>query len=130
MSYDIRSKLIVSQNLLVQASITGLVRTTFLSRRSLLPKSHTTEQNYLNPIALERIGWRYYVVIDVVIAVALVNVYFTYPETSRITLEEVGIIFDGKHALNSDDLGKIEKGIKDDVGTEHREVANSHAGTL
>lgn len=39
MSYDIRSKLICTQNLLVQATITGF--------------------NYLNPVALENITWKY-----------------------------------------------------------------------
>ena len=39
MSYDIRSKLICTQNLLVQATITGF--------------------NYLNPVALENISWKY-----------------------------------------------------------------------
>lgn len=38
MSYDIRSKLICTQNLLVQATITGF--------------------NYLNPVALENIEWK------------------------------------------------------------------------
>jgi hypothetical protein len=38
MSYDIRSKLICTQNLLVQATITGF--------------------NYLNPVALENISWK------------------------------------------------------------------------
>lgn len=38
MSYDIRAKLICTQNLLVQATITGF--------------------NYLNPVALENIGWK------------------------------------------------------------------------
>lgn len=39
MSYDIRSKLICTQNLLVQATITGF--------------------NYLNPVALENISWKF-----------------------------------------------------------------------
>jgi hypothetical protein len=39
MSYDIRSKLICTQNLLVQATITGF--------------------NYLNPVALQNITWKY-----------------------------------------------------------------------
>ncbi|KAK3661081.1 hypothetical protein LTR10_001720 [Elasticomyces elasticus] len=81
MSYDVRSKLIVSQNFLVQASITGF--------------------NYLNPVALEKIKWKYYVVIDIIIVLAFVIVYFTYPETSKITLEEVSTIFDGKQAVKN-----------------------------
>ena len=76
MSYDIRPKLICTQNLLVQATINRF--------------------NYLNPAALKNIGWKYYIAIDVIIALEIVMVYFTYPETSKITLEEVSIIFDGK----------------------------------
>lgn len=66
-------------------------------------------------------------------------VYFTYPEvrttcsrmaegglltlflqTSKITLEEVSIIFDGKHAVEND-LGEAGQ-TKDDTRVEHREV--------
>ncbi|EMC95461.1 hypothetical protein BAUCODRAFT_542108 [Baudoinia panamericana UAMH 10762] len=110
MSYDVRSKLIVSQNFLVQASITGF--------------------NYLNPVALQNIGWKYYVVIDVIIVVAWVVVYFTYPETSKITLEEVSTIFDGeraKHAiLDEDIMQEATKYSADDKATviERREVAS------
>ncbi len=88
MSYDIRPKLICTQNLLVQATITGF--------------------NYLNPVALSNIGWKYYVIIDVIIALEIAMVYFTYPETSRITLEEVNIIFDGKKAVRNDLFEKSE----------------------
>lgn len=88
MSYDIRPKLICTQNLLVQATITGF--------------------NYLNPVALKNIGWKYYVIIDVIIILEIVMVYFTYPETSKITLEEVSVIFDGKQAVRNDLLEKQE----------------------
>lgn len=57
MSYDIRPKLICTQNLLVQATITGF--------------------NYLNPVALQAITWKYYVVICVIIALQIIIVYFT-----------------------------------------------------
>jgi len=99
MSYDIRPKLICTQNLLVQAAITGF--------------------NYLNPVALENIGWKYYVIIDVIILLEILVVYFTYPETSRITLEEVSIIFDGKRAVQNDLLAKQEL----DTGEEHAQAA-------
>ncbi|KAF2095824.1 hexose transporter [Rhizodiscina lignyota] len=116
MSFDIRSKLICTQNFLVQATITGF--------------------NYLNPVALKNIGWKYYVVIDIIIVLEILMVYFTYPETSKITLEEVSIIFDGKKAVKNQLLekqeidvgeehaqGKTEKNEKDlDLGISHREV--------
>jgi hypothetical protein len=62
MSYDIRPKLICTQNLLVQATITGF--------------------NYLNPVALEQITWKYYIVICCIILLEIVLVYFTYPEST------------------------------------------------
>lgn len=99
MSYDVRPKLICTQNLLVQATITGF--------------------NYLNPVALKNIGWKYYIVFDCIIALQLACVYFTYPETSKITLEEVSVIFDGKRAVRNDLLEKQDL----DVGEEHVETA-------
>jgi sugar porter (SP) family MFS transporter len=88
MSYDVRPKLICAQNLLVQATITGF--------------------NYLNPVALANVGWKYYVAICCIILAELVVVFFTYPETSRITLEEVNIIFDGQTAVRNDLTEKSE----------------------
>lgn len=98
MSYDIRPKLICTQNLLVQAMITGL--------------------NYANPVALKNLGWKYYIIIDVIIAVNIAVVYFTYPETSRITLEEVAVIFDGPRAVSTDVAIKSgeEEGAVDEEG--------------
>jgi hypothetical protein len=109
MSYDIRSKLIVTQNFLVQGSITGW--------------------NYLNPVALKAIGWKYYIVVDAMIALAIVIVYFTFPETSKITLEEVSLIFDGQDAIHNvlleEDIVKdaVKAGTSDKpVVVERREV--------
>lgn len=98
MSYDVRPKLICTQNLLVQATITGF--------------------NYLNPVALKDIGWRYYLVVNIIIVLVIALVYFTYPETSKITLEEVGVIFDGKRAVPNDILAKqdLNVGEEDAVG--------------
>lgn len=36
---------------------------------------------FVNPIALEKIGWKYYIVYCVWLTVALLTVYFTFPET-------------------------------------------------
>ena len=48
--------------------------------------------------------------IDIVIAFAILVVYLTYPETKRITLEEVSIIFDGKDAVSNSILEKQQDG--------------------
>lgn len=107
MSYDIRPKLICTQNLLTQATITGF--------------------NYLNPVALEQITWKYYIVICILILLELVIVYFTYPETSKVTLEEVSIIFDGKHAVHNaltdkQDGDETVDEVKDGVAERHEVV--------
>lgn len=51
---------------------------------------------FVNPIALEAIGWKYYFVFLVVCAVQIVNIYFTFPEVKGRTLEEIAEVFDGQ----------------------------------
>ena len=54
--------------------------------------------NYVNPVALEAIRWKYYIVYDCWLLVELATVYFFYPETKGPTLEEMAKIFDGDSA--------------------------------
>ncbi|EXJ90827.1 hypothetical protein A1O1_03932 [Capronia coronata CBS 617.96] len=50
---------------------------------------------FVNPIAMEDIGWKYYIVFDVMILLFGLTAYFFYPETGGRTLEQVAEIFDG-----------------------------------
>jgi len=43
--------------------------------------TYNTRFNYLNPVALKNIGWKYYIVCDVIIVLNIATVYWTYPET-------------------------------------------------
>lgn len=54
---------------------------------------------FVNPIALDAIGWKYYVVFAVILASITIVVYYFYPETKGHTLEEMATIFDGADAL-------------------------------
>lgn len=45
--------------------------------------------NYVNPIGLARIGWKYYISYCCLLCVEIVFVYFLFPETSGKTLEEL-----------------------------------------
>ncbi|KAJ4174135.1 hypothetical protein NW754_004550 [Fusarium falciforme] len=56
--------------------------------------------SYLNPVALENIQWRYYIVQCVFNALVLAIVYFTFVETRGLTLEEVAVIFDGSEGFD------------------------------
>ncbi|OBA19187.1 MFS general substrate transporter [Metschnikowia bicuspidata var. bicuspidata NRRL YB-4993] len=48
---------------------------------------------YVNPIAMDAIEWKYYIVYCCILFVELVVVFFTFPETSGYTLEEVAQVF-------------------------------------
>ena len=53
---------------------------------------------FVNPIALDAIGWKYYFVfVTVLVAYGLVAFFF-YPETRGHSLEEMAFIFDGDKA--------------------------------
>jgi hypothetical protein len=56
---------------------------------------------FVNPIALAAIAWKYYFVFICVLVVAIITIYYTYPETRRFTLEEMKFVFDGKDAVVS-----------------------------
>ena len=49
---------------------------------------------FVNPIALDAIGWKYYIVFAVILVVVTLTVYFYYPETKGHTLEEMAVLFD------------------------------------
>ncbi|KAJ3056329.1 hypothetical protein HK097_007307 [Rhizophlyctis rosea] len=53
---------------------------------------------YVNPLALEAISWKYYLVFAIWLAVELVFAYFFIVETKGHTLEEIAAIFDGNTA--------------------------------
>ncbi|KAI5920677.1 major myo-inositol transporter iolT [Camillea tinctor] len=51
---------------------------------------------FVNPIALDRIGWRYYIVYCIWILVEIATVYLLFPETYNRTLEELSFMFEGE----------------------------------
>jgi MFS family permease len=67
----------------------------------------------INPIALEAIAWKYYIVFLVILMVILVTVYLYYPETKGYSLEEIAVVFDGEQARVTD-LVAVKKGMEDE----------------
>ncbi|KAK7207584.1 general substrate transporter [Myxozyma melibiosi] len=55
--------------------------------------------NFINPVGLERWGWRFYTVSCVALALWAVLAYLYFPETGGKGLEEIAEIFDGDEAL-------------------------------
>ncbi|KAI0767883.1 hypothetical protein BC629DRAFT_1596147 [Irpex lacteus] len=56
---------------------------------------------YVNPIALGNIGWKYYIVYCCWIAFELVFCYFFIVETRGLSLEETAALFDGEEATRA-----------------------------
>jgi uncharacterized protein YvpB len=63
---------------------------------------------------------RYYIIICAIVVLEILMVYFTYPETKNITLEEISIVFDGEQAAQNTGF----KGDTVDMPAAH--VENKH----
>ena len=65
---------------------------------------------FVNPIALQAMGWRYYLVYVVILIIVVITVYFCYPETRGYSLEELSAMFDGNgsEAPDEADLSDME----------------------
>jgi hypothetical protein len=50
---------------------------------------------FCNPIGLEKEGYRYLFLYWSVLLIEVVTIYFFYPETKGLSLEEIKIVFDG-----------------------------------
>ncbi|KAJ5634259.1 hypothetical protein N7528_002101 [Penicillium herquei] len=56
-----------------------------------------TVNTFVNPIAMDAIGWKYYGVYIAILALYIVITYFYFPETRRMTIEEISDIFEGSN---------------------------------
>ncbi|KAJ0418901.1 general substrate transporter [Aspergillus carlsbadensis] len=75
---------------------------------------------FINPIALDAIAWRYYLVFVAIIVAALATVYFGYPETAGLSLDQIRILFDG----NDDVARGVQRSEADkQTHTSHVEAA-------
>ncbi|KAF2799173.1 general substrate transporter [Melanomma pulvis-pyrius CBS 109.77] len=53
---------------------------------------------YVNPIGLQALAWKFYFVYVAVLVVECAAIYFFYVETRGPTLEEIAVLFDGPNA--------------------------------
>lgn len=85
---------------------------------------------YVNPIALDAMGWRYYIVYCVWIFVEIATVYLLFPETHNRTLEELSFMFEGK-AVQDKVQQNVDKVLNVELeAVERRPSSKDGAGTL
>lgn len=93
------------------------------------------------PIAMNEVGWKFYLVLIIPSLVYIVCVYFLFPETKGRTLEEIGALFGDKDrvASHSHDVSEQEcektdqEAIQDAEGPERKksnEIEHVEYGTL
>lgn len=71
---------------------------------------------YVNPIGLEKLGWKFYIVYDVVLVIECLVIYFFYVETKGPTLEEIAVLFDGENAhVMAPVTRPSESDVQDDI---------------
>ncbi|WAO93450.1 MFS domain-containing protein [Fusarium falciforme] len=73
---------------------------------------------FVNPIALDAIGWKYYIIFAVILVAITVTIYFFYPETKGHSLEEMAVIFDKEMAAVTGH--ETSKAV---LGADHKETA-------
>ncbi|KAK4954144.1 hypothetical protein LTR10_007572 [Elasticomyces elasticus] len=77
---------------------------------------------FVNPIALDAIAWKYYIVYVVILVVIVLTIFFFYPETKGHTLEEMAIIFDGsEQAIVADSATDKSKTVGETYHNESKE---------
>ncbi|KAL1868230.1 hypothetical protein VTK73DRAFT_3792 [Phialemonium thermophilum] len=85
--------------------------------------------SYTNPIGLKAIGWKYYIVWCCVLVSNFTIIYFFYPETKNLSLEEVGQLFDSSDSSNRSDAKLENEGEKMDE-KEEGAVDVAHVGEV
>lgn len=95
------------------------LRTKGLTIFNLMQYTSGITNGFVNPVGIEALRWRYYIVFIVALVIWTTLFYFFYPETRGLTLEEVSQIFDGRQALER------AYDIKDEV---EPETAHSEKG--
>ncbi|KAF4843973.1 Lactose permease [Colletotrichum siamense] len=70
------------------------IRSKGLALQVLSSQVMLTVNQYVNPIALERIGYYYFIFYLGMLFLGLALIYFTFPETKGYSLEELGMLFD------------------------------------
>ena len=76
---------------------------------------------YVNPIGLQHLQWRYYFVYIAILVIECLCIWFLFVETKGPTLEEIAELFDGKDA-NIGKVSLVDEAKMEATETEHHET--------
>ena len=82
-----------------------------------LTASASVFNQYVNPIGLENLQWRFYFVYIAILVIECLCIWFLFVETKGPTLEEIAALFDGEKASLS---RSVEMGLA--KGTDGKEI--------
>ncbi|KAL1984688.1 hypothetical protein VTN96DRAFT_8814 [Rasamsonia emersonii] len=97
------------------------IRAKGLSLGFALTASSSVFNQYVNPIGLQHLAWRFYFVYIAILVVECLCIYFLFVETKGPTLEEIARLFDGEDA---DVAGKeaVDEKMQNKAESLHLEV--------
>ncbi|KAH7127621.1 hexose transporter protein [Dactylonectria macrodidyma] len=72
---------------------------------------------WVNPIILDAIAWKYYAVYIGILSAYVVAIWFKFPETKNLTIEEIAVIFDGESAGRVREVATSANKMVDDHGS-------------
>ncbi|KAH0835887.1 hexose transporter [Lanmaoa asiatica] len=82
---------------------------------------------YVNPIALDALGWKYYLVYVCWLACEFVFLWFFIVETKNRTLEETAALFDGEDAIDQITHKAAADDVREDIFLEKRPMGQEKA---
>lgn len=77
---------------------------------------------FVNPIAMDAIAWKYYIVWTCWLSVEILIVYFVFPETRGYSLEEVAVVFGDSVVKTNINNTNSEKSNLQELKTEEEQV--------
>jgi hypothetical protein len=86
------------------------IRSKGLTPELLLVYGYLIFLAFVNPVALDNIGWHYYIFFCCFDVFVLVVSYFMFPETKGYSLEELAEVFDGPGAVRQVSMSSGLKG--------------------
>lgn len=90
------------------------IRAKGLAINFALTASASVFNQYVNPVGLQALAWKFYFVYIAILVIEVLCIYFLFVETKGPTLEEIALLFDGDDANVA---GKVESGFDDRKGS-------------